>query len=706
MRLIAVLVMIVGCGGRQLSETKQVSSAERETLFDKLIATAPEQKVPYPFSHLVSFLGRYGTPIGVLTPLGRSLQRKAGYPDAFGDPRRLVGFAELDVAPEMASAGMAEFDIASRLFLGYVEKTGTIEVLSILPGEKEFSFQIVENYYDVETPAVKSPDRNVCTSCHQHGGPIFSVFPWEETNSDLRIAALLARHHPSGFVDGIRIGYGFDTPDTSNDPAGKFEILVTEAASIMRDTEIWQEKCTEARCREVLLRNTFAVEALSPAPQEKKAVHITSSDELISTSSLFNATQIKVHIDALHDYDITDKTRTILHNLKITDGAKPFPNLTPEERGRLNVIDFVREMIAGIEGNDFSPLDALPVLTSAEMDTLQKEMEKILSHIHSQDLYLGTVFDPLLPRIDNTDATMFATVSKVLQKTEHIFHKQTLLAGNVLDVISDGIVRVGIDKTFSRLLYVSFDPKLSDLLPLRVSFLAEKSNVSSCQQGYCEFNNMRALQNRRMFTEVNFSFFGDTELEKKPQRVSQLTFKAGSNSYDISLLCRNTSQTNGYQYVCSVYDLWQIEDAVTEFLQEQKGFMQAEQLNPVSIVKGVLANLGYTLETYRGKIDWQRTTTVDRDSESTCRYQIDAGDVVSNTLLTHCSGCHATELSHPPPFLCAKDHASFCRQIANYRDSMITALREERMPPAGMTVLTRQTLIEGLQTENGFCVPP
>ena len=701
MRLVAVLGAMLGCGSLQPSATKQVFSGETETLFNKLIATAPEQQIPQPFAKLVSFLGQYGKPIGVLIPLGRSLQRKAGYPDAFKDPRRLVGFAELD-----AVDGMAEFDIAGRLFLGYVEKTGTIEVLSILPGEKEFAFQIVEDYHHTGLPAVKSPDRSVCTSCHQHGGPIFSVFPWEETNSDIRVAALLDQHHPDGFVDGIRIGHGFDIPNPSHDPADKFEVLVTEATLNMRDTEIWQEKCKEVECRKALIRNTFAANALSPAMQEDTVVSVSSLDELISVSHLFNETQRTAHINALQNYSIADTVRGVVASISMTEDLQPFAQLTMKEKGALHVIDFIREMIARTAGEEFTPLQTLPVLTATEVDALKNEMEKILIHIHSQDLHVNTIFDPLTKRRTNTDVETLATISKVLQKTKHLFRRQTMLSGNTYDVTADGIVKLGVDKDFSRLLYITTDLKLSELSPLRVLFQAKEHSHVSCQQGHCEFSNLWASNSRDMFTEVNFSFSGDTELEKKPRNVSKLSFKVGNNAYGVNLLCRNVNHTKGYHYECSAYDLWQIDAAVVALFAEHKSSVHAELLSPVAIVKEVLANLGHTLKTHRGKIDWRQNVNVADDSVSACHYQLDAGDAVSNTLLVHCSGCHATDISYPPPFLCAEDHIAFCRKIADYRDSMIRALAEERMPPAGMSTIVRHVLVAGLRAETGFCVSP
>ena len=67
------------------------------TLFDQLIADDANKdngyKVPYPFEELVKYLSKWGDPVQVLVPLGRSLQRHKHGGEPFADPRRLVAFA-------------------------------------------------------------------------------------------------------------------------------------------------------------------------------------------------------------------------------------------------------------------------------------------------------------------------------------------------------------------------------------------------------------------------------------------------------------------------------------------------------------------------------------------------------------------------------------------------------------------------------------
>ena len=190
---------------------------KHETLFDKLMARAPHQKVPYPFTELLSYLGQYGKPVGVLVPLGRSLQRHAA---SFADPRRIVGFAALEPLENspaaMSEESIAEFDLSGRLFLGYVENTKQIEVMSLLPGQEVFDFQTVENYGMPEMQ-VQSHSLAMCRSCHQHGGPIFTPFSWEETNFAHTIALLIKRHHPLGHVDTIPIAMEPETEEQNEE---------------------------------------------------------------------------------------------------------------------------------------------------------------------------------------------------------------------------------------------------------------------------------------------------------------------------------------------------------------------------------------------------------------------------------------------------------------------------------------------------------
>ncbi len=78
--VLVLLVLLPSCRFLQLNFAELKSAEEKKTLFDQLIALAPDKKVPYPFAELLAYLGQYGEPVAVLMPLGLSQLRQAGYP--------------------------------------------------------------------------------------------------------------------------------------------------------------------------------------------------------------------------------------------------------------------------------------------------------------------------------------------------------------------------------------------------------------------------------------------------------------------------------------------------------------------------------------------------------------------------------------------------------------------------------------------------
>ena len=185
---------------------------ERVSLFDLLMAQTRGEdgkiKIPYPFTKLVEYLSQWGKPVQVLVPLGRSLQRHAGLPNPFADPRRLVAFASKPLSE--TGGKLQDLDLHGRLFIGYVEQSNSLEIMSLLPGRTEFDFQLIENYCSGGadcTPHIKNAVTGECMACHQAGQPIFSTFPWSESNADPIIADLLKHYDADkdGKVDGIPI---------------------------------------------------------------------------------------------------------------------------------------------------------------------------------------------------------------------------------------------------------------------------------------------------------------------------------------------------------------------------------------------------------------------------------------------------------------------------------------------------------------------
>lgn len=149
----------------------------------------------FPFAELVAQLqAELGNSVPlrrVLIPLGRSLQRSAAAPDFFQYPRAVAAFGD-------------------RLFLGYQEKAGVLEVLSYNAEGGRFEFQLVQDYRAGGTFQRVHAQRSVCLKCHQNQAPLFPRQLWDETNANAGIRRLLAAQH--------REFYGFPLEITADVP--------------------------------------------------------------------------------------------------------------------------------------------------------------------------------------------------------------------------------------------------------------------------------------------------------------------------------------------------------------------------------------------------------------------------------------------------------------------------------------------------------
>jgi hypothetical protein len=224
------------------------------SLFDRLFARErngkAEYDVPFPFEKLLDRLDAHlvrdkSTSLPpskrVLIPLGRSLQRTAAAPDYFKFPRVVIA---ADSQPASSSALL----LKDRIYLGYLEKSDLLEVISYNEAAGRFEFQLVKNYRFGVTPQVVYANRSLCFSCHQNGAPIFSRALWEETNANPEIAALLV-------ASGKRF-YGI-APERGVDIPYAIDVSIKRANGFALTQRLWQEGCGEAdaparRCRAAL----------------------------------------------------------------------------------------------------------------------------------------------------------------------------------------------------------------------------------------------------------------------------------------------------------------------------------------------------------------------------------------------------------------------------------------------------------------------
>lgn len=199
------------------------------SLFDFLITKDVRGKkaydIPFPFpallarieSHLHSKRTEPATK-RVLIPVNRSLQRRAADGAYFIYPRAVLAVdTEIDSPSDLSGMHLKD-----RLFIGYHEKTGVLEVISYNEAAGRFEFQVVSDYQPGGTPTVRYANRALCTACHQNQSPIFARPMWNESNVNRKIAALLAhqrrQYHGFPIQQGVGVLQAFDdATDRAND---------------------------------------------------------------------------------------------------------------------------------------------------------------------------------------------------------------------------------------------------------------------------------------------------------------------------------------------------------------------------------------------------------------------------------------------------------------------------------------------------------
>ena len=207
-----------------------------QSLFDDITSDG----VPFPFDALIDKVEKKAgcrparCVTSVLVPLGRSLQRAAAAPDFFSFPR---------VVAAVTADGGGQVLAKDRVYLGYQERAGVIEVISYNEAAARFEFQLVRNYRPQGKPETVYASRAVCAACHQNQGPVFSRQQWDETNANPSIAGRLASENgrTRGQMYGVTIRRGVDLPnaiDDSTDRANLFAVI----------HRIWRDACDPA-CR-------------------------------------------------------------------------------------------------------------------------------------------------------------------------------------------------------------------------------------------------------------------------------------------------------------------------------------------------------------------------------------------------------------------------------------------------------------------------
>lgn len=205
------------------------------SLFDRITTDADgRQRIPFPFERLIERIeSRAGCDRArpctrsVLIPLGRSLQRLAASPDFYAHPRIVTA-----VAGE--GAGLM---LRDRLYLGFQDRAGVVEVISYNEILGRFEFQVVSDYADGSMPKVTYARRTVCIACHQNHGPIFSQQLWLETNANPHIAQRLQALQPS--FSGIPARVATDVSQAIDDATDR-------STQLGLTQRLWREGCGAA----------------------------------------------------------------------------------------------------------------------------------------------------------------------------------------------------------------------------------------------------------------------------------------------------------------------------------------------------------------------------------------------------------------------------------------------------------------------------
>lgn len=232
---------------------------EGQSLFQQVFTRADgRSEIPFPFTALLARLGqelapgqpalRGGLPL-VVIPLGRSLQRHAAEDAGYFTYPRVV----LAVTGEPRPGAPL---LKDRLYIGYHELLGVLEVISYNEAAGRFEFQLVRDYRPGATPRLVQARRELCLACHHNGAPIFARQTWDETAASPAIARLL-EGSLSPSLESLPWRGGVDIPNAIDD--------ATERANRLGLAQrLWQEGCgvtdpAGRACRGALLTEALLV---------------------------------------------------------------------------------------------------------------------------------------------------------------------------------------------------------------------------------------------------------------------------------------------------------------------------------------------------------------------------------------------------------------------------------------------------------------
>ena len=586
--LLCIFVMIAS-GCKKIPTTAAVKSdKQKTTLFDRLIAKAPGGKIPYPFPKLISYLSQYGSPVSILIPVSRSAQ---GEHASFADPRRLVGFHKRseDMPQDMLSLNATS--IHARLFLGYVEGTKQIEVMSLSEGSTEFDFQLIENYGESDNAQAETAPQ-ACFDCHQHRGPIFTVFPWLETSeTNPIIGTLLKNIHGGDSIDGIPI-----SPE--NRDVFEFDDLVEEAAAILLDNKLWSNQCvtrtdSAAVCRGNLLKNIFYSLELAPFTNFSLTTNFDHIDEFIPDRDVFDLPiSAKQH---LKNYSLAKNVSAILVKVINQKGY----NYDTQKNSPLQLIYTWLRNLADSRDKDSVLTKDLMDLSADERRILFNEMANIAMYLHRKNLHPTPEHNPMTKRKSQFNLPSFSSKLGFSDKQIWLFS----LKGDLKDLIifyhRGVITQQTILPTNKEKSQFIENRQLGEPFYVSQENNSSRFDVSFLGRSYANNQTKDSVLLKQIFPDkppehmqVYFNPAGG-----KPDKTSKIYFNASypEDSVELDLLCRTDTHSD-IVYICTTFDPWQVEAAIDKMVADKTSSLHRRYLDPEVVVGEVINNLGYNLQ--------------------------------------------------------------------------------------------------------------
>ncbi|SMF60367.1 hypothetical protein [Pseudobacteriovorax antillogorgiicola] len=192
---------------------------------------------PHPYRRMAEAINQFTPFFSAVIPFGRSLQKMASYPQSLKYPRLLL-------ASSADKAGL-NTHLEGRLFIGYVEPTGKLEVISYNNQLGRFEFQIVDDLIPGGKAKIRYARRELCLRCHQGGVPIFAGGDWlEATAFNHSLRSLVEEAMNSNQYLGVPLARDqkAEAYDLWPRPE-RYDDMVNIGARLIGYQKAWQELC-------------------------------------------------------------------------------------------------------------------------------------------------------------------------------------------------------------------------------------------------------------------------------------------------------------------------------------------------------------------------------------------------------------------------------------------------------------------------------